>query len=239
MASRRRGAVKFFSPAQPPVALFALQHFRRAAEHPQVVSATPVAPRWPRLGFELAAQENPHAICFGLRWSILARRFSEKLGDHAPDIEIGVEVPEARNPVRPGCVPIVLGGPHKVPDGRVGRPSATKRRMFQRLGDAGPHEHRYVGFRADRFDRWQAFHIELRNWRASGAERGSDRLVFRCRFRARLLAAFSSLLFAFVGLRLRRDQRLRKLSGSFICDPPVSAVLAAPMLRDWHDRVFV
>ena len=45
------------------------------------------------------------------------------------------------------------------------RPCATKRRMLQRLGHAGPHERRYVGFRADRFDRRQAADIEFRNRR--------------------------------------------------------------------------
>src|SRR6478735_12073176 len=35
---------------------------------------------------------------------------------------------------------------------------------------------------------------------------------------------------------LRRDQRLRKLSGSFICDPPVSTDRAAPGRQDLHGR---
>jgi hypothetical protein len=36
-----------------------------------------------------------HPIRIGLGWSLLVRRFSEKVGDHALDIEVGVEVPEA------------------------------------------------------------------------------------------------------------------------------------------------
>src|SRR5262245_24767915 len=38
---------------------------------------------------------------------------------------------------------------------------------------------------------------------------------------------------------LRRDQRLKKLSGSFIYDPPLSTDRAAPRRQDSHGRAFV
>ena len=57
---------------------------------------------------------------FGLRWwGFLTRCFAEKFGDHAPDIETGIEVPETRNPIRPSCVPIVFVQSHKVSDNGV------------------------------------------------------------------------------------------------------------------------
>src|SRR6185503_15288087 len=51
-----------------------------------------------------------------------------------------------------------------------------------------------------------------------------------------LLAASSFFSLRSPASCLRRDQRLRKLSGSFICDPPVSANRAAPMRQDLLGR---
>ena len=59
VASLRRGAVKFFSPARNPVDLFALQHFRCTAERPREWSVTPVTLRRLGPGSELVEQENP------------------------------------------------------------------------------------------------------------------------------------------------------------------------------------
>src|SRR5512139_1569859 len=88
------------------------------------------------------------------------RPFSKKLGHHLLGVEAEVEIAEARNTIRSSGIPIVLGRPHKIPDSRIGRPGATKRRMPQGRWYAGLHEWRDVGSGSNRFDRWQATYIE-------------------------------------------------------------------------------
>src|SRR6476646_7687544 len=92
---------------------------------------------------------------------------------------------EAGHRIRVVEVPGVLRQPHKVPDGRVGSPGATKRRTAQLLWNASAKERRDDGGPVNRLDRRQARQIYIRGRRVFGAA-GGRRRVARLHWLSRL-----------------------------------------------------